>query len=162
MKKHIFSLLLVAAAAMVACSDAPQLSLQEQEAYKFADKLIEKMTLREKIGQLQQFTTRTAAITGPDGVKRDTEACIRNGEVGSFLSIRKTEEMLRLQKIAVEESRLGIPLIFGYDIIHGCRTTFPENLAVSCTWDIEAIEHELGVIRFITCRTLKLWNARSL
>ena len=53
-------------------SDAPQLSLQEQEAYKFADNLIEKMTLREKIGQLQQFTTRTAAITGPDGVKRDT------------------------------------------------------------------------------------------
>lgn len=158
MKKHIFSLLLVAAAAMVACSDAPQLSLQEQEAYKFADKLIEKMTLREKIGQLQQFTTRTAAITGPDGVKRDTEACIRNGEVGSFLSIRKTEEMLRLQKIAVEESRLGIPLIFGYDIIHGCRTTFPENLAVSCTWDIEAIEHSARIAAIETAATGIHWT----
>ena len=93
---------------MVACSTTSQLSDEEQKAYDFADKLIKKMTLREKIGQLQQFTTRTAAITGPDGVKRDTEECIRNGEVGSFLSIRKTEEMLRLQKIAVEESRLGL------------------------------------------------------
>ena len=143
---------------MAACSTPSQLSDEEQKAYDFADELLKKMTLREKIGQLQQFTTRTAAITGPDGVKRDTEECIRNGEVGSFLSIRKTEEMLRLQKIAVEESRLGIPLIFGYDIIHGCRITFPENLAMSCSWDIDAIEHSARVAAIETAATGIHWT----
>ncbi len=145
MKRSIFSLMLVAAIAITSCSTSPKLSDEEQKAYDYADNLIEKMTLREKIGQLQQFTTRTAAITGPDGVKRDTESCIRNGEVGSFLSIKTKEEMLRLQKIAVEESRLGIPLIFGYDIIHGCRIVFPENLAAACSWDMEAIERAASV-----------------
>ncbi|MBE6198061.1 MAG: glycosyl hydrolase [Rikenellaceae bacterium] len=155
--KRLF-LALVGVAVMMACSTASQLSDEEQKAYDFADELIKKMTLREKIGQLQQFTTRTAAITGPDGVKRDTEECIRNGEVGSFLSIRKTEEMLRLQKIAVEESRLGIPLIFGYDIIHGCRITFPENLAMSCSWDIDAIEHSARVAAIETAATGIHWT----
>ena len=131
---------LLAVITFVACSTAPQLSQEEKEAFKFADKLIEKMTLVEKIGQLQQFTTRKATVTGPEGVQRDVDACIRAGEVGSFLSIKSKKEMLRLQEIAVKESRLGIPLIFGYDIIHGCRITFPENLAASCSWDLEAIE----------------------
>ena len=156
MKRLFFAL--VGVAVMVACSTPSQLSDEEQKAYDFADELIKKMTLREKIGQLQQFTTRTAAITGPDGVKRDTEECIRNGEVGSFLSIRKSEEMLRLQKIAVEESRLGIPLIFGYDIIHGCRITFPENLAMSCSWDIDAIEHSARIAAIETAATGIHWT----
>ena len=155
--KRLF-LALVGVAVMAACSTTSQLSDEEQKAYDFADELLKKMTLREKIGQLQQFTTRTAAITGPDGVKRDTEECIRNGEVGSFLSIRKTEEMLRLQKIAVEESRLGIPLIFGYDIIHGCRITFPENLAMSCSWDIDAIEHSARIAAIETAATGIHWT----
>ncbi|MBR1961607.1 MAG: glycoside hydrolase family 3 C-terminal domain-containing protein [Alistipes sp.] len=155
--KRLF-LALVGVAVMAACSTTSQLSDEEQKAYDFADELIKKMTLREKIGQLQQFTTRTAAITGPDGVKRDTEECIRNGEVGSFLSIRKSEEMLRLQKIAVEESRLGIPLIFGYDIIHGCRITFPENLAMSCSWDIDAIEHSARIAAIETAATGIHWT----
>ena len=142
MKKILFAL---TALAMVACSTSPKMSNEEKEALDFADKLIEKMTLREKLGQLQQFTTRKAAVTGPEGVQRDVEACIRAGEVGSFLSIKTPEEMLRLQKIAIEETRLGIPLIFGYDIIHGCRITFPENLAVSCSWDIDAIEHSARI-----------------
>ena len=130
---------------MFAYSTGPQLSPEEQEAYKFADKLIKKMTLREKMGQLQQFTTRRAVLTGPDGVTRDAEACVREGSVGSFLNIRTTKEMLELQRIAIEESRLGIPLIFGYDIIHGCRVIFPENLASSCSWNIEAIEHSARI-----------------
>ncbi|MBQ9137098.1 MAG: beta-glucosidase BglX [Alistipes sp.] len=134
-------LTIAALLALVSCSTAPKLSEAEQEAYKFADKLIAKMTLREKLGQLQQFTTSSADITGPDGVQRDAEACVRNGEVGSFLSIRTTEEMHHLQKVAVEQSRMGIPLIFGYDIIHGCRIIFPENLGAACSWNIEAIEH---------------------
>ena len=138
MKKILFAL---TALAMVACSTAPQLSNEEKEAFKFADELIEKMTLQEKLGQLQQFVTNKGDVTGPDGVKRNIDEAIRQGTVGSFLSIRSKEEMLRLQKIAIEESRLGIPLIFGFDIIHGCRIQFPENLGASCSWDMEAIEH---------------------
>ena len=126
--------------ALVASSAMAQITQEEKEAFKYADKLIKKRTLREKFGQLEQFITSKGVVTGPEGVKRDIESAIRKGEVGSFLSIRKPEEALRLQKMAVEESRLGIPLIFGYDIIHGCKTIFPENLAMSCSWNIEAIE----------------------
>lgn len=141
MKKFSILLLFVA----IITSATAQTSQNEKEAFKFADKLIKKMTLQEKLGQLQQFTTRSAVVTGPGGVKYDAETSIRNGEVGSFLSIKNTKEMLRLQKIAIEESRLGIPLIFGFDIIHGCRITFPENLAMSCSWDIDAIERSASV-----------------
>ncbi len=142
MKRFLFAL---TALAMVACSTAPQMSKEEKEAFKFADKLIKKMTLQEKIGQLQQFVTGKGVVTGPDGEKRDIEEAIRMGTVGSFLNIYSTEEYIHLQKIAVEQSRLGIPLIFGFDIIHGCRIQFPENLASSCSWDIEGIEHSARI-----------------
>ena len=126
-------------------SATAQTTHEEKEAIKFADKLIKKMTLREKLGQLEQFVTYDGAVTGPEGVKRDIESSIRNGEVGSFLSIRNRDEALRLQKMAVEESRLGIPLIFGFDIIHGCKIIFPENLAVSCSWNMEAVERSARI-----------------
>ena len=142
MKRFLFVL---TAFALVACSTTPQMSKEEREAFRFADKLIKKMTLQEKIGQLQQFVTRKGAVTGPDGESRDVEEAIRLGTVGSFLSIKSTEEMHRLQKIAVEESRLGIPLIYGYDIIHGCRVIFPENLAMACSWNIDAVEQSARI-----------------
>lgn len=141
MKKFSILLLFVA---LVASATA-QTTHEEKEAIKFADKLIKKMTLREKLGQLEQFVTYDGAVTGPEGVKRDIESSIRNGEVGSFLSIRNRDEALRLQKMAVEESRLGIPLIFGFDIIHGCKIIFPENLAVSCSWNMEAVERSARI-----------------
>ena len=138
MKKFLFVL---TAFALVAGSAMAQMTQEEKEAFKFADKLIKKMTLKEKLGQLQQFTSRRAVVTGPNGaVLHNTEDRIRLGEVGSFLSSKTTEELNKMQKIAVEESRLGIPLIFGYDIIHGCRVIFPENLGMSCMWDIAAVE----------------------
>ena len=142
MKRFLFAL---TAFAFVAGSAIAQLPQEEKEAFKFADKLIKKMTLREKFGQLEQFITRKGVVTGPGGVKCDIESAVRNGEVGSFLSIRNREEALRLQKMAVEESRLGIPLIFGFDIIHGCKTIFPENLAMSCSWNLEAVEYAARV-----------------
>ena len=138
-------LVLAGVAVMAVCSAAPQLSEKEKEAHKFADKLIKKMTLREKIGQLEQFITRKGVVTGPGGVKCDIDSAVRKGEVGSFLSIRNRDEALRLQKMAVEESRMGIPLIFGYDIIHGCKIIFPENLAMASSWNIEAIERSARI-----------------
>ena len=138
-------LLALTAFVLVAGLAEAKTSKEEQEAIKFADKLIKKMTLREKLGQLEQFVTRKGVVTGPEGVKRDIESAIRSGEVGSFLSIRTREEALRLQKMSVEESRLGIPLIFGYDIIHGCRVIFPENLAMSCSWNLASVERAARV-----------------
>ena len=142
MKKFLFVL---TAFALVASSAVAQMTQEEKEAFKFADKLVKKMTLREKFGQLEQFITRKGVVTGPEGVKRDIESAVRKGEVGSFLSIRSRDEALRLQKMAVEESRLGIPLIFGFDIIHGCKIIFPENLGMSCSWNIDAIEHSARI-----------------
>lgn len=129
--------------AVASLSAAPQ-SL-DKEAVRNANKLIKQMTLREKLGQLEQFITRNGVVTGPEGVKCDIDSAVRKGEVGSFLSIRKRDEALRLQKMAVEESRLGIPLIFGYDIIHGCKIIFPENLAISCSWNIDAVERSARI-----------------
>ena len=143
--KKLFFPLLFAAVTLVACSNEPKLTSEEQEAYKFADKLIEKMTLKEKLGQLQEFKTNKAVVTGPTGEKRDVEAAVRLGTVGSFLNVKSKEELLKLQKIAIEETRLGIPLIFGFDIIHGCYIQFPENLAMSCSWDLEAIEQHARI-----------------
>lgn len=131
--------------ALVAGAVEAKTANEEQEAIKFANNIIKKMTLREKFGQLEQFVTRKGVVTGPGGVKGDIESAIRKGEVGSFLSIRKPEEALRLQKMSVEESRLGIPLIFGYDIIHGCKVIFPENLAMACSWNLEAVERAARV-----------------
>ena len=135
---------MVAAFSVVAfCSAAPQSS--DKEALRNANKLIKQMTLREKLGQLEQFITRKGVVTGPEGVKCDVDSAVRKGEVGSFLSIRNRDEALRLQKMAVEESRLGIPLIFGFDIIHGCKIIFPENLAISCSWNIDAVERSARI-----------------
>jgi beta-glucosidase len=142
MKRFLFAL---TAFVLVAGSAEAWSAKEEQEATKFANNLIKKMTLREKFGQLEQFVTRKGVVTGPGGVKCDIESAIRKGEVGSFLSIRKREEALRLQKMSVEESRLGIPLIFGYDIIHGCRVIFPENLAMSCSWNLASVERAARV-----------------
>jgi beta-glucosidase len=141
MKKLLFSMLFLAAA----FSAVAQLSQEEKEAFKFADKLIKKMTLKEKLGQLQEFKTNKAVVTGPTGEKRDVEGAVRLGTVGSFLNVKSKDELLKLQKIAIEETRLGIPLIFGFDIIHGCYIQFPENLAMSCSWDLEAIEQHARI-----------------
>ena len=99
MKKFLFVL---TAFALVASSAVAQMTQEEKEAFKFADKLIKKMTLKEKLGQLQQFTTRRAVLTGPNGaVLHNAEDRIRLGEVGSFLSSKTSEELLKMQKIAV-------------------------------------------------------------
>ncbi len=112
----------------------------DKQIYKKVDALMKKMTLQEKIGQLQQLTGRNSEITGPSGEKINTEASIRRGLCGSLLGVKKAEDVARYQNIALNESRLGIPLLFGYDIIHGCRIIFPENLGISSSWDIAAIE----------------------
>ena len=105
-----------------------------------AEELMSKMTLAEKIGQLCQFVPANAVVTGPDGSPVDTRSVIKKGMCGSMLNIWNPDELIEYQKLAVDSSRLGIPILFGHDLIHGTRTGFPENLGISCTWSPELAE----------------------
>ena len=100
--------------------------------------LLKQMSLEEKVGQLNQYSYGTP--TGPSVGRSAVEESIRKGEVGSFLNVIDPALSNRLQRIAMEESRLKIPLIFGLDVIHGYRTTFPIPLALSATWDANLVE----------------------
>ena len=100
--------------------------------------LVRQMTLEEKSGQLNQYSA--GQPTGP-GTHRDSyEAMIAAGQVGSLLNVTRAEQVNHYQRIAVERSRLHIPLLFGLDVIHGFRTIFPVNLGLSSTWDPALIE----------------------
>jgi len=109
---------------------------------KRVKELISKMTLEEKVGQMNQLSnpyqqTGTGVMTARDEKFDDM---IANGEIGSFLNVLGVDETMRLQKIAVEKSRLGIPLIFGYDVIHGYKTLFPVPLAEAASFDRAMME----------------------
>ncbi len=120
-------------------------SLRAQDQYEERIKsLIEQMTLDEKIGQLNLISnpyvsTGTGAASA-EASNANTDGMVRSGVVGNFLNVLGAEETRRLQKIATKESRLGIPLLFGYDVIHGYKTMFPVPLADAASFDREAIE----------------------
>ena len=109
-----------------------------QEMDKFITELMGKMTLHEKIGQLNLPVTGNI-VTG-QAKSSDVAGKIRNGEVGGLFNLKGVKNIREVQKLAVENSRLGIPLLFGMDVIHGYETVFPIPLALSCSWDMEAIE----------------------
>lgn len=109
----------------------------------FLDELIAKMTLQEKVGQLTLLTSDWES-TGPtmrEGYKQDIAA----GRVGAIFNAYTAKYTRELQKMAVEGTRLGIPLLFGYDVIHGHRTIFPISLGEAASWDMEAIEKSARV-----------------
>ncbi|WP_068248351.1 glycoside hydrolase family 3 N-terminal domain-containing protein, partial [Hydrotalea flava] len=101
---------------------------------QFIDQLMQKMTLDEKIGQLNLLTPGGGIPTGAV-VSTDVEAKIKNGQVGGLFGVIGAEKVLQAQRLAVEKSRLHIPLIFGSDVIHGHKTTFPIPLGLACSWD---------------------------
>ncbi len=110
--------------------------------YDGVESLLKLMTLDEKIGQMNQYSGFWNA-TGPS--PKDGDAAIkyknlRSGLVGSMLNVRGVKEIKEIQKIAVEETRLGIPLLFGFDVIHGYKTIAPIPIAESASWDMEAIK----------------------
>ncbi len=102
------------------------------------DSLIKIMTLDEKIGQTVLLTS-TRDVTGPS-VNKNYERLIKEGKVGNIFNAYGAEFTKGLQKMAVENTRLGIPLLFGYDVIHGHKTIFPISLGESASFDLEAIE----------------------
>ena len=107
------------------------------------DSLLRVMTLDEKIGQMVLLTSDWS-VTGPtmrEGYLED----IRSGKCGNIFNAYTAGYTRELQRIAVEETRLGIPILFGYDVIHGFRTIFPINLGLSCTWDPAALEESARI-----------------
>ncbi len=104
--------------------------------------LLDKMTLEEKIGQMNQYNGFWD-FTGPgpsDGEAAKKYDHLKKGYVGSMLNVRGVKDVRAVQKMAVEQSRLGIPLIIGFDVIHGYKTISPIPLAESASWDLEAIK----------------------
>ena len=113
------------------------------KTYPIVDSLLRVMTLDEKIGQLVLYTSDWD-VTGPsirDGYVDD----IRAGKCGNIFNAYTAEYTRKLQEIAVKETRLGIPLLFGYDVIHGFRTIFPINLGISASWDPELIRESARI-----------------
>lgn len=104
----------------------------------FISQLMKRMTLHEKLGQLNQLSGE-GDVTGPD-TNSDYISAIKAGNVGSMLNVFTVKYTKKLQRLAVEETRLGIPLLFGYDVIHGHRTIFPISLGESASWDLPAME----------------------
>ena len=107
------------------------------------DSLLKLMTIDEKIGQMTLFTTDWGS-TGPT-IREGYEDDIREGRCGALFNSHTSAFTRHLQEIAVEQSRLGIPLIFGFDVIHGYKTIFPIPLAESCSWDLEAMERSASI-----------------
>src|SRR5918993_2317861 len=102
------------------------------------DKLIARMALAEKLGQLT-MTSASYAVTGPV-IAGDSTDSIRDGTLGNLLNLVGAKHVHDMQRIAVEESRLGIPLLIGFDVIHGHRTIFPVPLAEAATFDAHVWE----------------------
>jgi len=111
---------------------------QKKSLEQKVDSLLQLMTLDEKIGQLNQYTDDGSA-TGPVTSKDDKVQQLKDGMIGSLLNCKGTERTRSWQKIAMQ-SRLKIPLIFGLDVIHGYKTTFPIPLAEAASWDLDAVK----------------------
>ena len=128
--------LLLAAILMGSTSIQAQKSPQDME--RFIDALMKKMTVEEKIGQLNLPVT--GEITTGQAKSSDVAKKIEQGLVGGLFNLKGVAKIRDVQKLAVENSRLGIPLLFGMDVIHGYETIFPIPLGLSCTWDMKAIQ----------------------
>ncbi len=113
---------------------------QQSDVEKKIDALLARMTLEEKLGQLQQLDGDANGNYRPEHLK-----LVREGLLGSTLNVRGAARTNELQRVAVEESRLKIPLLFGFDVIHGYRTIFPVPLGEAASWDPAAVERAASV-----------------
>ncbi len=122
-------------------------SLVDPETEQRISELLEKMTLPEKIGQLNLYSS-TFDVTGPPPAEGAAQVRYRNisrGRVGAMLNVVGAEATRRAQQLAVENSRLGVPMLFGLDVIHGFQTMFPIPLGEAASWDLEAVESSARV-----------------
>ncbi len=125
-----------------ACSQNPAANKEASLNHK-VDSVLKLMTLPEKIGQMVLYTSDWE-VTGPT-IRSSYLDDIKKGNCGNIFNAHTVAYVRSLQKVAVEESRLGIPLLFGYDVIHGYKTIFPISLGESCSWDLTVIEKSARV-----------------
>lgn len=140
MKTKKILMTLALSALTVASGAAPK---AKPDMKTFIDDLMSKMTLQEKIGQLNLPVTGDI-VTG-QAKSSDVADKIRRGEVGGLFNLKGVEKIKEVQKIAVEQSRLKIPLIFGMDVIHGYETVFPIPFTLSWSWDMDAIRNSARI-----------------
>ena len=119
------------------CMQTTVKDLREEAMNRYIDELMAQMSVEEKLGQLNLPAAND--ITTGRARSSNTAEKIRQGLVGGLFNLKGAEQIREVQRMAVEESRLGIPLLFGMDVIHGYETIFPIPLAMSCTWDLNAI-----------------------
>ena len=136
--KKVFRKTGVLLAAALMSTAALQAQKSSQDMDRFIDTLMKKMTVEEKIGQLN-LPVSGEIVTG-QAKNSDVAKKIEQGLVGGLLNLKGVEKIRDVQKLAIEHSRLGIPLLFGMDVIHGYETIFPIPLGLSCTWDMAAIQ----------------------
>ncbi len=131
---------------IVSCNTSPRgmKSSADKEIERKVDSVLAKMTLEEKVGQMNQISTGGEA-TGPVLGTGNVVADLRDGKIGSILNLVGAEKTREAQEIAVKETRLGIPLIFGLDVIHGYRTIFPIPLGESASWDTAGIRESARI-----------------
>jgi|HubBroStandDraft_1064217.scaffolds.fasta_scaffold05559_3 beta-glucosidase len=131
------SVYVFAMSVFLGASVASPAQLADSDVRRRADALLQQMTVEEKAGQLNQ----SSGVGLAGAVEKTSDADIQKGRVGSILWLIDVKEINRLQRIAVEQSRLHIPLLVGFDVIHGYRTTFPVPLAMASSWD-PAVEEQ--------------------
>ena len=134
--KKVFRRTSLLLAAILMGSTSIQAQKSPQDMDRFIDALMKKMTVEEKIGQLNLPVT--GEITTGQAKSSDVAKKIEQGLVGGLFNLKGVAKIRDVQKLAVENSRLGIPLLFGMDVIHGYETIFPIPLGLSCTWDMKA------------------------
>lgn len=139
MRRMKFPLLIVVFAYFLTACQVSNQDKHNEEMSIFIDNLLSKMTIKEKIGQFNLITPGGGVPAG-EVVNTNVNEKIKNGQVGGMFGINTPEKARKAQQLAVEQSRLGIPMLFGSDVIHGYRTTFPLPLAMSCSWDLDMIE----------------------
>ena len=141
MKKLLTVVALIVPMLFAGCRSAADSEKKEMD--KFVNELMSKMTLEEKLGQLN-LPVAGDIVTGQARESNVAED-IRQGKVGGLFNLKGAAQIREIQRIAVEESRLGIPILFGMDVIHGYETVFPIPLALACSWDMEAIERSAQI-----------------
>ncbi|HOZ76790.1 MAG TPA: beta-glucosidase BglX [Ferruginibacter sp.] len=138
MRQTLLLLVAFTASHFVSAQNLPVAKPADAKMKTFIDALMKKMTMEEKIGQLN-LPGSGDIVTG-QASNSDIGKKIKEGKVGGLFNIKTVAKIKAVQKVAVEESRLKIPMIFGMDVIHGYETVFPIPLGLSCTWDMKAIE----------------------
>ncbi|MBD5233163.1 MAG: beta-glucosidase BglX [Bacteroidales bacterium] len=132
------SIIMAAALCITATACQKNSGSGDAEMDAFISELMSKMTLEEKLGQLNLVAG--GDITTGDALNSPIGAAVANGSLGGTFNIKGAEKIRELQQLAVDSTRLGIPLLIGMDVIHGYETIFPIPLALSCSWDMDAIE----------------------